>query len=54
MKVTMKLTLDDLLRALRRKVHAMAEDAETGYVRPRPGAEAAARAETGREGSDAR
>ena len=32
MKVTMKLTLDGLVRALRARVHAMADDIESGYA----------------------
>ena len=36
MNVTMRLTLDDLVRALRGKAHAMAEDLETRYPRHAP------------------
>lgn len=32
MKASMKLTLDDLLRALRTRMHQMADDIETGYL----------------------
>lgn len=35
MKVTMQLTLDGLLRALRGKAHRMAEEIESGYARHR-------------------
>lgn len=35
MKLTMELTLDGLLRALRGKAHQMAEDIESGYARRR-------------------
>lgn len=33
MKVTMRLTLDDLVRALRGKAHQLAEELETGERR---------------------
>ena len=32
MKVTMELTLDGLVRALRARAHRMAEEIETGYA----------------------
>ena len=32
MKLTMQLTLDGLVRALRLKAHALAEDVEAGYA----------------------
>ena len=32
MKLTMQLTLDGLIRALRLKAHALAEDIEAGYA----------------------
>lgn len=35
MKVTMQLTLDDLIRTLRAKAHRVAEEIETGYARHR-------------------
>lgn len=33
MKVTMEMTLDGLVKALRLRAHGLAEDAEAGYVR---------------------
>lgn len=33
MKVTMEMTLDGLVKALRMTAHDLAEDAEAGYVR---------------------
>ena len=39
MKLAMKLTLDGLKRALRRKAHELAEDIALGYRPPRAGAE---------------
>ena len=42
MKMTVRLTLDGLVRALRVKAHALAEDAEQGYFPPsRPAADRA-------------
>jgi hypothetical protein len=32
MKVTMQMTLDGLIRALRLKAHALADDVEAGYI----------------------
>ncbi|MBU0581933.1 MAG: hypothetical protein KKB66_05095 [Alphaproteobacteria bacterium] len=39
MKLTMQLTLDGLIRALRLKAHALAEDIEAGYADVSYGAE---------------
>ncbi|WP_457935816.1 hypothetical protein [Mesorhizobium sp. 10J20-29] len=39
MKLTMQLTLDGLIRALRLKAHALAEDIEAGYADASYGAE---------------
>ena len=45
MKLTMQLTLDELIRTLRGKAHRVAEEVETGYARHRVLA-------TGREGGE--
>jgi hypothetical protein len=49
MNLAVQLTLDGMLRALRWKAHALAEEIEGGYARgvaPAAGEQAAGRAET--------
>lgn len=56
MKASMKLTLDDLLRALRTRMHQIADDIETGALarRSRQRDRVATGPETGAVGNDIR
>ena len=52
MKATMKLTFDGLARALRSRLHQMAEEIETGYRRAGEPLSARERADTNRADHD--
>lgn len=58
MNIAMRLTLDGLVRALRMKAHALAEEIEAGYRRDDPAQEDGLKADRGttrdREADDGR